>query len=52
MINGKRQKITRIILYIVLSIGLIACVYPLFFMFVASTRVSGDIFLFPPPLTF
>lgn len=52
MINGKRQKITRIILYIVLSIGLIACVYPLFFMFVASTRVSGDIFLFPPPITF
>lgn len=52
MINGKRQKITRIILYIVLSIGLIACVYPLFFMFVAATRVSGDIFLFPPPITF
>ena len=52
MIKGKRQKITRIILYIVLSIGLIACVYPLFFMFVASTRVSGDIFLFPPPITF
>lgn len=52
MRNSKQQKMTRIILYIVLTIGMIACVYPLFFMLIASTRVSGDIFLFPPPITF
>ena len=52
MNKNKQQKITRIILYIVLTIAMIACIYPLIFMFIAATRESGDIFLFPPPITF
>lgn len=52
MINSIQEKMTRIILYIVLTVGFIVCIYPLFFMLIASTRVSGDIFLSPPPFTF
>ena len=37
------------IIYSLLVLGALMSVYPIFFMIVAATQSSGDIFLFPPP---
>ena len=51
MLNN-RSKLITIILYAILSIGAFLSIYPVYFMFVAATKSSGEIFVNTPPVFF
>ena len=48
----KKIQYTTLILYLILSIGAFFSVYPIYFMFVAATKSSGEIFMNTPPIFF
>ena len=48
----KKNKIITVILYVFLSIGAFLSIYPIYFMFVAATKSSGEIFMNTPPVFF
>ncbi|MEI0699835.1 hypothetical protein R4K92_13010 [Brachyspira intermedia] len=48
----KKNKIITIILYVFLSIGAFFSIYPIYFMFVAATKSSGEIFMNTSPVFF
>ena len=48
----KKIQYTTLILYLILSIGAFFSIYPIYFMFVAATKSSGEIFMNTPPIFF
>ena len=48
----KKKQYTTVILYLILSIGAFFSIYPIYFMFVAATKSSGEIFMNTPPIFF
>lgn len=54
--NNKTSKFTKklkkILLYIVLLVGVVATIFPFFYMIVLATRGRAEIFNYPPPLWF
>lgn len=49
---NKKKEIVTIMLYLFLSIGAFFSIYPVYFMFVAATKSSGEIFMNTPPIFF
>lgn len=47
-----KKKIITVLIYTFLILGSLVFLYPVIFMFIASTHMSGDILLFPPPMKF
>jgi len=51
--SGKfTKKLKKILLYIVLLAGVLATLFPFFYMIVLATRGRSEIFNYPPPLWF
>src|SRR6056297_3504764 len=51
--TGKTSKIIKkILLYTVLAVGVIATLFPFYYMIVLATRGRSEIFSYPPPLWF
>src|SRR5882757_1792242 len=45
-------KISRFLVHAVLLVGMIISLFPFYWMIVMSTNSTGDVFKFPPKLTF
>lgn len=51
--TGKfKKKFKKILLYTVLLVGVLATLFPFFYMIVLATRGRSEIFAYPPPLWF
>ncbi|MFW5687152.1 MAG: carbohydrate ABC transporter permease, partial [Halanaerobium sp.] len=46
------KKLKQILLYAVLLVGVLATLFPFFYMIVLATRGRSEIFSYPPPLWF
>ena len=47
-----KEKIIKLILYLILILGVIATLFPFYYMLVLATKSNTEIFSYPPPVWF
>ncbi len=45
-----QRRLPQVVLYVLVTGGALLCLFPFYWMIVVSTRPSGEVFSFPPPI--